>query len=73
VSRPRLHHQWQPDHVLFEPGALSAEAVRALRELGHELRAADGTIGAVNAIGLDAAGRWVGVADPRRGGQAAGY
>jgi len=37
VSRPRLHHQYFPDRVSFEPGALTAEEQAALAALGHEL------------------------------------
>jgi gamma-glutamyltranspeptidase/glutathione hydrolase len=37
VARPRLHHQWLPDRVEVEAGALAAEVVAELRERGHEI------------------------------------
>ncbi len=33
---PRIHHQWLPDQILFEPG-LSVDTQRALRAKGHKL------------------------------------
>jgi gamma-glutamyltranspeptidase/glutathione hydrolase len=70
VAAPRIHHQWEPDILYYEPG-LPMEAVRALENKGHQAKPrAD--IGKANAIvrsraGLDAA------ADPRSGGVPAGY
>jgi gamma-glutamyltranspeptidase/glutathione hydrolase len=37
VARPRLHHQWLPDRVEVETGALAAEVVAELRARGHEV------------------------------------
>lgn len=37
VARPRIHHQWLPDRVEVEAGALAADAVAALRARGHEV------------------------------------
>jgi gamma-glutamyltranspeptidase/glutathione hydrolase len=70
VAAPRIHHQWEPDILYYEPG-LPVETVRALEIKGHHTKPrAD--IGKANAIvrtrsGLDAA------ADPRSGGEPAGY
>ncbi|MEM7282770.1 MAG: gamma-glutamyltransferase [Pseudomonadota bacterium] len=38
VALPRFHHQYLPDEVFFEPGALSEEAQRELEAMGHVLR-----------------------------------
>jgi len=38
VSKPRFHHQYLPDEVQFEPGALMADEVVALTRLGHQLK-----------------------------------
>jgi gamma-glutamyltranspeptidase/glutathione hydrolase len=35
VSKPRFHHQYRPDHISYEPGALSAEIIEALQARGH--------------------------------------
>lgn len=70
VVAPRIHHQWDPDILFYEPG-ISAATVHALERKGHVCaQAAD--LGKANLIirtptGLDAA------ADPRAGGAAAGY
>lgn len=39
VARPRFHHQYLPDAVQFEPGALGAAALDSLRARGHTLDA----------------------------------
>ncbi len=38
VNVPRFHHQYLPDEVQFEPGALTADEVMALTRLGHRLK-----------------------------------
>ena len=38
VSAPRIHHQYLPDSVLLEPGALTAAQRAALEQRGHTLR-----------------------------------
>jgi gamma-glutamyltranspeptidase / glutathione hydrolase len=37
VARPRLHHQWLPDQLFYEPGALSAAARSSLADRGYEV------------------------------------
>ncbi len=69
-AAPRVHHQWSPDVLQYEPG-LPAAVVGSLRAKGHHLEARD-KIGKVNLVirneaGLQAAG------DPRSGGAPAGY
>lgn len=36
-AAPRLHHQWLPDEVTFEPGGMTAEVANALIARGHSL------------------------------------
>lgn len=38
VGAERFHHQWYPDAILAERGALSPETVAALEKRGHEVR-----------------------------------
>jgi gamma-glutamyltranspeptidase/glutathione hydrolase len=69
-AAPRVHHQWSPDVLRYEP-ALPASVVEALRAKGHHPEARD-KIGKVNVVvrtkaGLEAAG------EPRSGGGPAGY
>ncbi|MBX5221322.1 gamma-glutamyltransferase [Rhizobium sp. NLR8a] len=35
VNAPRVHHQWQPDKVYFEPYALSPDTERTLAAMGY--------------------------------------
>jgi gamma-glutamyltranspeptidase / glutathione hydrolase len=70
METPRVHHQWEPDVLFFEPD-LPAETARTLEKKGHHLEARQ-DVGKANLIvrtrsGLDAA------ADPRCGGAAAGF
>ncbi len=73
VAAPRLHHQWLPDRVVFEQGALSPEAQSTLAELGHiNLAEIAFRIGDANSA-MRIGERLIGVADPRNPGGAAGF
>ena len=50
VKQPRLHHQYLPDHVQLEPGALTAQQKKALQELGHTIRQLDRRYGNMQLI-----------------------
>jgi len=71
VAAPRIHHQALPDVIFFERNGLTGPVADSLKAMGHALRMR-GYSGDIAAIARTAAG-WVGVADPRRGGGAAGY
>lgn len=72
VSLPRVHHQYIPDSVSFETGAINAELRNALIALGHELRESSRPWGNMQAITLDYANEALTAAsDPRRHGGAA--
>jgi gamma-glutamyltranspeptidase/glutathione hydrolase len=68
VAAPRVHHQWQPNVLLVEPGMRPIDR-EALGGLGHQLR----EIPAVAAVSLatDLPGNVGGAGDPRKGGGAA--
>jgi gamma-glutamyltranspeptidase/glutathione hydrolase len=38
VSRRRLHHQYLPDRIQYEPGALTEDEAAQLQQMGHELQ-----------------------------------
>lgn len=72
LSRPRLHHQWMPDRLELEVGALAEGEVRGeLEAMGHAL-GERGEIGNVQIIVRRGQG-WDAASDPRKGGQPAGY
>src|SRR4030095_1029709 len=37
IDAPRIHHQWLPDQLVFEPYGLSGDTQKALLALGHKL------------------------------------
>jgi len=38
VSKRRFHHQYLPDHVMYEDGAISSDTRKALQDMGHKLK-----------------------------------
>lgn len=72
VAAPRYHHQWLPDEVRIEPGAV-AGGPEALEKVGHKVDVGPLHFGAVQAAALRKGGLRVGASDPRKHGQAAAY
>ena len=71
VSLPRIHHQYVPDSISFESGAMESELQEALAALGHSLRESSRPWGNMQAITLDYAdGTLTAASDPRRNGAA---
>ena len=72
VGLPRVHHQYIPDSLSFEAGAMDEQLQAALAALGHELRESSRPWGNMQAITLDyATGTLTAASDPRRNGGAA--
>jgi gamma-glutamyltranspeptidase/glutathione hydrolase len=71
VAAPRLHHQALPDTISLERNGFYPDMQAALRTMGHGVREWS-YMAHVMAIGRGPTG-WIGVADPRSGGSAAGY
>ena len=71
VKRPRFHHQYLPDAIQYEPGALSEEQIEALRAKGHRLKALERPYGNMQALYWDRRnGRVLAASDPRGIGRA---
>jgi gamma-glutamyltranspeptidase/glutathione hydrolase len=71
VAAPRLHHQYQPDLVFMEPGALTAEERAGLEHRGHRIDPWPATIGNMHVVSWDVAtGKVDAASDPRWGGGA---
>ena len=71
VGLPRIHHQYIPDSLSFEAGAMNSELQEALAALGHQVRESSRPWGNMQAITLDYADETLTAAsDPRRNGGA---
>jgi len=70
VARARIHHQWQPDELVYESGALTPDQLVELGRRGHSLRSAD-ELGEVHAVFRDGSGAITAAADPRGPGATA--
>lgn len=83
IDAPRIHNQWLPDEVAYEPFALSEDTLRVLRSRGHTLRIrpdagwtnGDGYMGDAAGVMIEEkTGVRLGGTDPRRSdGLALGY
>jgi gamma-glutamyltranspeptidase / glutathione hydrolase len=77
IEAPRIHHQWMPDSIFYELGALNPEVKQDLIEMGYgfwedstEVR----IIGIAEGIMVDNKNKIIyGASDPRGGGLASGY
>jgi gamma-glutamyltranspeptidase/glutathione hydrolase len=74
IDFPRIHHQWLPDELVFEPYGLSGDTQKALIALGHKL-ARPRYLGDAEGIMIEEqTGVRLGATDPRRSdGLAVGY
>jgi gamma-glutamyltranspeptidase/glutathione hydrolase len=83
IDAPRIHHQWLPDEIYFEPYGLSADTEQALVSRGHHLilrpeykgPTEQAFMGDVQGVMIEEkSGVRLGATDPRRSdGPAAGY
>jgi gamma-glutamyltranspeptidase/glutathione hydrolase len=73
VRAGRVHHQWLPDEIQWEPLSLSPDVRAALVAKGHALAPRPRGIGQVFAIQVLADGTRLGVCDHRSGGAALAY
>lgn len=66
VARGRFHHQYLPDRLQYEPGALSPRTVAALRAMGHHLDPLSTRYGNMQAVFWDRrSGKVSAASDPR--------
>jgi gamma-glutamyltranspeptidase/glutathione hydrolase len=74
IDAPRIHHQWMPDELVFEPYGLSGDTQNALTARGHKL-AKPRYLGDAEGIMIEEkTGMRLGATDPRRSdGLAIGY
>lgn len=73
VSSPRIHHQWLPNIVRYETGAISEQTLAELRALGHVgITTSPFSIGDANSI-MVVGDTYEGMSDPRNDGGVAGF
>lgn len=75
IDAPRIHHQWLPDEVVWEPYGLSGDTQRALINRRHKLAKNPRYLGDAQGIMIEEkTGVRLGATDPRRSdGPAIGY
>ncbi len=74
VARGRFHHQYLPDRIEVEPGALAQEVIEALRLKGHRIRELEDDYGNMQAIAWDLrSGEVTAASDPRGIGSSVVY
>jgi gamma-glutamyltranspeptidase/glutathione hydrolase len=72
ISTPRIHHQWKPDVVVAEPGALQEATRNALEARGHRIQDRAEPFGNPQAVRVDPATGWrEGASETRWDGRAA--
>src|SRR5438552_7581942 len=71
----RIHHQWMPDEIYWEPNGINPDTRAALERLGHKFREKPlAHISDANMVMIDPkSGLRLGASDPRRGGAAVGW
>jgi len=75
IDAPRIHHQWLPDELVYEPFGLSGDTQKALIARGHRLVDKPRYLGDCEGIMIEEkSGMRLGATDPRRSdGMAVGY
>jgi gamma-glutamyltranspeptidase/glutathione hydrolase len=83
IDAPRIHHQWLPDELYYEPYGLSADTERSLQARGHKLTVRpeykgpteQAFMGDVQGVMIEEkSGARLGASDPRRSdGPPVGY
>jgi gamma-glutamyltranspeptidase/glutathione hydrolase len=72
LGTPRIHHQWIPDVVAAEPGALQDATRQALEARGHRVEELKAHFGNPQAVRIDPPTGWrEGASEPRGEGRAA--
>ncbi len=73
IDSPRIHHQWFPDEILYEPYGLSPDTVSMLGSFGHKFSSNPMYIASATGIMIDEKGVRLGAIDSRSDGLAVGY
>jgi gamma-glutamyltranspeptidase / glutathione hydrolase len=73
IDAPRIHHQWFPDEIVYEPFGMSSDTRKILENMGHNFSAKPSNIASATGIMIDDKGIRLGAIDSRSDGEAIGY
>jgi gamma-glutamyltranspeptidase / glutathione hydrolase len=74
IDSPRIHHQWLPDELVFEPFGMSNDTRKALEALGHKFAQRPTNIAQATGIAIEEKTNVrLGAIDSRGDGEAIGY
>jgi gamma-glutamyltranspeptidase/glutathione hydrolase len=74
IDAPRVHHQWLPDEIVYEPLGLSSDTQRALEALGHRFASEPRYMGDAQGVMIEiSTDMRLGASDARQEGVAIGY
>lgn len=73
IDTPRIHHQWLPDEIMYEPYGMSPDTMSILSGYGHRFVDRPGYIASATGIMIDGKGVRLGAIDSRSDGLAIGY
>lgn len=73
VDAPRIHHQWLPDEIEWEPRGVNPDTRAILESRGHVFHEKPEFMGDAETVMIDESGDRLGSSDPRRGGVSRGY
>src|SRR5262245_11853425 len=73
IDWPRVHHQWMPDLIRYEPYGLAPDALKRLQEMGHKFGNPRYIGDAEGVMIEDKTDERLGGSDPRLDGKSIGY
>ena len=74
IDWPRVHHQWMPDEIRYEPFGLAPDVITRLLQMGHKLTDKPRHMGDAEGIMIeDKTTIRLGGSDPRLDGKSVGY
>lgn len=73
IDAPRIHHQWLPDEILYEPFGMSPDTMLVLQNYGQKFSEKPGYVASATGIMIGKEGVRLGAIDARSDGESAGY
>jgi gamma-glutamyltranspeptidase/glutathione hydrolase len=73
IDASRMHHQWLPDEIVYEPFGMSPDTMLLLSGIGHRFAAKPEVVAAATGVMVNEKGVRLGAVDSRSDGLAVGY